>query len=195
MNKPSNHKITSKAPRSMPRRRRLIAIICAVALLIGGTVSAYAFVPSVREMVNSMIGLSAGSSVEDNGITFTYIGRTTIYKSMDELVQGERLNIMYSHEVPDCPKIKYVTCSGEGETFMCTITFADGMGSINIKSGEIDVSRIDKSATVFEGSNNVEYYITNKNETYVAIAVHNGWTYNIAANSMETIAKIIESIY
>ena len=46
MNKPSNDKITSTAPRRTFPRRRLIAIICAVALLICGTVSAYAFVPS-----------------------------------------------------------------------------------------------------------------------------------------------------
>ncbi len=194
MNKSCNEKRTSTTPRRTPRKRRLIAIICAVALAIGGTVSAYAFVPAFRDMVRNVLNLGAGASVDDGGITFTYLGRMAIYESLDELIQAENLNIMYFHKLPDGIKIKYVTCSGEGENFVCTITFADGMGSFYVEAHETDISKLSTSSIIYE-ANGISYYITDDTELYVAVATHNSWTYNVSTHNMELLKELLENLY
>ena len=188
--------VTSSPKRSRkPRMRCLLAAGLAAALLFCCAVTAYAFVPSIRDMINTVLNLPIGSSAEDNGITFTNVGITVVYESMDELVQNENLNIIYPHNLPDGLKIKYVTCTGENTTFRCTITFADNLGSVIAEAHAIDVAKINKNATLYENPKNIKYYITDDGTLYTAIAVHNGWTYNIAVYSKEHLTDLLENVY
>jgi len=188
--------VTSSPKRSRkPRMRRLLAAGLAAAVLLCCAVTAYAFVPSVRDMINTVLRLPVGSMIDDQGITFTYEGRITSYNSIDELMQNEKLDIMYPHSLPDGLKIKHVTCTGENTTFRCTITFADNLGSVVAEAHEIDASKISSSAIIHESLNDIKYYITDDGTLYTAIAIHSGWTYRINMYSMEHLIGLLDNIY
>ena len=100
----------TKAPetrtRRMPRPRRLIAAILAAVLLIGGTLTAYAFVPAFRDMVRNVLNLGKGSTMDDGGVTFIYSGKRSTYESIEELIQKENIDILYPHNLPEGLKKK-----------------------------------------------------------------------------------------
>lgn len=195
MKKPSNEKITSAAPRRTNIRRRLIAALCAVAMIIGGTVSAYAFVPAFRDVVRNVLNLDAGSAIEDNGVTFINFGETYEYSSIDELIQSEKLGILYPHNLPDKLKIRFVSGAGEGEELVYSISLTDNVASITIRAVEQDVSKLIDCTEVFESSHNIISYISQEDDIYLSTTVYNGWTYYVTSDSMENLILILENLY
>lgn len=187
--------IISVRPRRVPRMRRIIAAACAAVLLIGGSVTAYAFVPAFRDMVRNVLCLGQGSAVEDGGVTFIYSGKTATYQSIDELVQKENLDILYPHDLPDTLKIKSIIGSGEGENVAYIIGFVDNLATIDIIFGEGDVSTLSPETEKFVNSNNITSYIRIREKVIVSTTVHNGWTYYITTNAMDEMKAILENLY
>lgn len=192
--KTCNDKITSTKRRT-PRMRRIIAAICAAAVIIGGTVTAYAFVPAFRDMVRDVLNLGQGSSVDEGGITYVYAGKTATYKSIDELIQSENLDILYPHDLPDELKIKSITGSGEGNLLTYFISFNDSSLSISIDVGEIDVSKLSSDSEMFKNQHDIISYILSEQTLFTSVTVHNGYTYYITTHDKAYITTILENLY
>lgn len=193
--KASRTAITSVRICWIPHMRRIVAAVCAAVLLIGGSITAYAFVPAFRDIVHSILSLGKGSSIETSGVTFRYLGKTATYQTIDELIQNEGLDILYPHELPEELKIKSITGSGEDTDLVYSIAFFDGITGIDISYGEGDVSSLSNKSEIFVSSKNITSYILTKDNTVISTTVYNGWTYYITTNTMDDMKTILENLY
>ncbi len=192
--KTCNEKITSTT-RRMPRMRRIIAAVCAAAVIIGGMVTAYAFVPAFRDMVRDVLNLGQGSSVDEGGVTYTHQGEIRKYKTIDELIIGENLNILYPHNLPSELKIKAISSYGEGDSLTYFISFEDSSVSISVKCGEGDISQLSSNSQIYQNTKNITSYILVNEEATVSTTVHDGRTYYITANNIDQITTLLENLY
>lgn len=196
MKKPCNKTIPSRTTVGRtPRIRRIVAVICAAALIIGCAVSAYAFVPAFRDMIRNVLNLNVGSKVQDDGITFINFGKTYNYSTIDELIQKENLGILYPHNLPDTLKIKFISSAGKGNDLVYSISFADNLASISIKALEYDTSKLASDTELFVNTHDIISYISWEDDIFLSTTVYNGWTYYVAANSMDNLTTILENLY
>jgi hypothetical protein len=108
--------------------RKVVAIAIAAALILTLTISVIAKVKGyssaweyVKENVQKIIGLDAGDKMDDNGITLIKNDGVVAYKSIEELLESEGLDIMYPSELPEgvhITKISQQIISDE-ETVYC----------------------------------------------------------------------------
>lgn len=187
--------ITPICPRRIPRPRRLVAAILAAVLLIGGSVTAYAFVPAFRDVVCYVLNLDSGSQIEDGGLTYVYQGKTTTYKNMEELVKTEELGILSLHNLPQELRIKTIVVAGEGKDLVYSISFEDGAATIKIYAYEIDISTLSKQSEAYVNERNIVSYMLIRDKTTVSTTVHDGWTYYITTNTLENLKIILENLY
>jgi len=181
--------------RRMPRPRRLVAAILAAVLLIGGSLTAYAFVPAFRDVVCYVLKLERGSTVDDGGVTYTYSGKAVKYQSIEELVQKENLNILYPHNLPETLKIKAIIGSGEGESLTYNIAFVDGVTAIRISVGEIDSSTLSTNSEAYENKKGILSYILFDGNKVTSVISYNGYTYYISAINRSNMITILENLY
>ena len=182
-------------PRRMPRPRRLVAAILAAALLIGGTLTAYAFVPAFRDMIRSVLKLGCGETIDENGITYVYNGERKKYNSIEDWVVSENLDILYPHELPDGLTVKNIFVAGEGETLTYNISFTDGISGIAIMHKAEDVSALHKESEIFVTPQGVISYVLIRESIIVSTTVHNDWTYYITTNTMDDLKIILDNLY
>lgn len=181
--------------RRTPRMRRFIAAICAAALLWGGAVSAYAFIPAFRDMIREVLNLPSGSSVDSEGITFVNFGEITKYENIEELINAENLDIIYPHELPEELKIKSITYIDNATSPFYSILFVDNLVSISIDKTEIDPSQLSDSSEVYENLYGITSYVLCENEVYTSVTLYGGYTYYVTAYNYQHIMDILENLY
>ena len=187
--------ITPICPRRIPRPRRLVAAILAAVLLIGGSVTAYAFVPAFRDVVCYVLNLDSGSQIEDGGLTYVYNGERKKYDSIEDWVVSENLDILYPHKLPDGLGIRNIISSNDGDTAMYNIAFEDGLTTIKIFAHEIDISTLSKECEVYINPQAITSYILIREKVIVSTTVHDGWTYYVTANTMDNLKNILNNLY
>ena len=86
--KHGSERISNKNRKHIIKR---ISTVAACFILVVGilTVTAYATVPSFSDMIRRVLGMSVGSSINDDGITFINEGKTKQYSTLDELIEVE----------------------------------------------------------------------------------------------------------
>lgn len=187
--------ITSVRPRRMPRPRRIAAAILAAVLLIGGSLTAYAFVPAFRDMVRNVLHLDSGNSIDGDGVTYVYYGERKTYKNIEEWVNAQNLDILSLHDLPAHLQIKAIIGSDEPSGHMYNLSFTDGLSTIVICAGEIDGSALSDQAKKFVNSKNITAYILVRENVVVSTVVHNGWTYYLTTNTLDNMELILENLY
>lgn len=185
---------TSVRIRKPIRVRRIIAAVCAAILLIAGSITACSFIPALRDMFRGVLNLEQGESIDDEGVTYLYRGVTETYKDMAELVEKEKLGILYPHELPSELKIKTISAFGEGSPSSYMISFTDEETTISIRAGEIDTSML-THCEPFVNDKEITSYIDTQDDTFISTTVHNGWTYYITANNKDHLMTILENLY
>lgn len=185
---------TPKARRT-PRMRRVFAAGLAAAIILCSAVTAYAFVPSFRNMIQCVLKLDQGSSVEDGGVTYTYHGERIDYRNIDELVEKENLDILYPHNLPDELVIKYLFSAGEGDATTYTIGFVDNLATLRIRYGEDDASIVSDKSKVYVNEKDIASYIQFDNSIFTSVTIHNGYTYYVTTYNESHMTMILDSLY
>ena len=175
------------------RKFRKIAIIAAATLLFAITSSlvAVAFDINIREFLGSIVREDAGSKVDEGGFTFYNNGETKQYISVEELIEEERLFIMYPSEFPDDIKLESITV-GTNHNGNCFLTFVTDDSYTNITI-ELNAKEYDSSSPTTYESNGIVYYIQ-EGEICVAYSYHNGNSYYICAQTKENLLLIIDKM-
>jgi len=188
--------VTSSPKRSRkPRMRCLLAAGLAAALLFCCAVTAYAFVPQFREAIQRVLCLNPGTAVSEDGVTYVYAGETINYQSIDDLIQSEKIDILYPHNLSDNLKIKSVIGITNESGSEYYISFVDEAVSFSIKSGEIDVSDLSLENPPYKNQNEIVSYISSDNGIFIAVTVFNGYTYYVTTYDESQLITILESLY
>lgn len=184
---------TPKARRT-PRMRRVFAAGLAATLILCSAVTAYAFVPSFRNMVQYVLKLNVGESFEDSGVTYVNAGKTEMYKNIEELIQCENLNILYPHSISEELQIKFIMSSGD-ENPTYNIGFVDGLASINITSSEENIVKISDQSEVYLNDEGIVSYILSDDEIFTSVTIYNGYTYYVTTYNESHMIMILDSLY
>ncbi len=187
--------VASVRPRRTIRPRRLVAAILAAVLLIGGSLTACAFVPALRDMIRWVLNLDHGETVDDGGVTYVYNGERKKYKNIEEWVTTENLDILYPHKLPDGLAVRNIIASGDGDALKYNIVFDDGVTWITVNHGEIDVSSIHNDSEEYVNSQGIISYILIRDEFIVSTIVHDGWTYYVNITTMDDLKIILDNLY
>lgn len=187
--------IASVRTRWIPRPRRIAAVILAAVLLIGGSLTAYAFVPAFRDMVRNVLCLDGGDSIDGDGVTYVYNGERKRYDSIDEWVVSENLDILYPHKLPNGLAIRNIIASNNGDTSMYNIAFDDGITGIVILHNEIDTSTLHKESQLYENNYGILSYILSSENAVTSVIVYNDYTYYISTNTLDDMISILENLY
>lgn len=177
-----------------PRFSRMVAAILAAVLVLGFTVSAYAFFPSVQSFMKDFLHLPCGSCVEEKNVSFMNCGELVEYTSIEELVQNEKLDIMYPHDLPEDLKIKSVLYTDETTDFVYSIIF-DNSATILVKPGSIMENTILDCSENFSNKYDLEFYLKENDSALTAVTAKNGWLYYITTQTREDLNTIIENFY
>ncbi len=179
-----------------PRMRWLLAAGLAAVILFCCAVTAYAFVPQIQDVIQRVLCTNPGTSINEDGVTYVYAGETVNYQSIDDLIQSEKIDILYPHNLPNNLKIKSVVGVKNESCSEYFISFVDNAASISIKSGEIAVSDLSPENTTYKNQNEiVSYYISSDNGMFSSVTVFNGYTYYITAYDESQLITILENLY
>lgn len=179
------------------KRRNLWKIVVAAAIVLCMSVTVFA-VPTLREIVISVLQLDVGESVEIYGITYINGGVGKVYPDIDTLISEENLDLL-SFEDPN-GKLKITAVDHIKDTSTTIITFNDPsvyleiLHDVNHTTNSVFLNNTD-SYTTTEG---LTAYLFSKEYnnilTYNAYLSYKNDTYSIMCSSESTLISILNSL-
>ena len=155
------------------RISRVVAIACAsIVLCIGVGAAACMIDPKILDGIRTILKYNVGESIDIDGITFTNGGKVKEYKTIDELLADNQIDIMYPHELPEGVYIEDVYVSEEG-LFPIVIVFNDSRNGLSIyknKEERIENLKSDTESVVING---LTFFVKQTHEkSYTHIILH-----------------------
>jgi hypothetical protein len=182
--------------------RKVVAIAIAAALILTLTLSVIAKVKGyssaweyVKENIQKIIGLDAGDRMNDKGITLIKNDGVVAYKSIEELLESEGLDILYPSELPEGIRITKISQQivSEERTVYC-YTFNEPNTSILI-STKRSVSSEDLNECELIQTENMIFYIKKTVEgMYQAIGFDDKYEYRICCNDYSVLIKMLNGM-
>lgn len=193
--------VRTEVPTEQPKKKHhrlkkaLLIAAAVIALACSATLVATAFGFDIFAHFRELLSCPAGAKIEENGITLVHNGETTVYSSIEELLEAEQLTVMYPTKLPE----------GISITEVRMVPGANGKETIEIKTtDEQTVICIDLSVHNIGGSfktcekyelNNQLFYIKEKeNGTYFAFSYLNDNYYSVRADSYEHLLLILKHL-
>lgn len=177
---------TPKAHRT-PRMRRVFAAGLAAALILCSAVTAYAFVPSFRNMVQYVLKLGVGESFENDGITYINAGVERSYSSIEELVKNEELDFSPPVLETDSLKLETILCDDVSNTTV--LCFNDTSINYTIWLDNIDILPYTTIATEYHFGSYTTYVISDEITGSLKY-----YSYTVIDNDIHMIYSTIETI-
>ena len=173
------------------RSKKALAASVAVFIIFLGGFAVYASSPVVREFIHNVLNLDMGQGLEQDGITYVFLGQSFRYKNIETLLESENLNIKYPTNIPYNAYIKKVRYIETEENIY--FTFSDERIQFTIsKNKELSIGLIQNAETVT--IDNLIFYINSKNNCFIAYSIINSDLYTLQCDSKEELIKMIKSI-
>ena len=182
--------------------RKAVAIAIAAALFLTLTLSVIAKVKGyssaweyVKENIQKIIGLDAGDRVNDEGITLIKNDGVVAYKSIEELLESEELDIMYPSELPDGVQITKISQQivSEERTVYCYQFNDEGLFVMISTESQILSGDLDKYELFL--TTNMEFYIKQRADmSYQAIGYDETYEYQIYCKNYDSLIIILNGM-
>ena len=175
------------------RISRVVAIACAsIALCIGVGAAACMIDPKILDGIRTILKYNVGESIDIDGITFTNGGKVKEYKTIDELLADNQIDIMYPHELPEGVYIEDVYVSEEG-LFPIEMALSNN-GMIFIY--DTDIEDYEKLKTISDGIeiNGNIFYVKQTHEQWTALVYNDLYMYQITCSNREDLQIIMEGL-
>ena len=189
-------KMCAEEPPKKRKRRPLktIAIIAAAVLLLvfGITALADTMGYNILNYLGIIVSMKSDDKVDVDGITLEYLDKEKTYASIEDLIHGENLEIMYPTVLPEGVSIQSVEIynldsGGKRIDFNTgspnTVIIVDTM-----VSEHNEYTKLEKYT-----AGNHNFYLF-KEELYYAICYEDGTYYSIGASSKENLILIINNM-
>ena len=180
---------------------RIVAIAATVVALLLSTLTVLAKVNGyssaweyVKENIQKIIGLDAGDRVNDDGITLIKNDGVVAYKSIEELLEAERLDILYPAQLPDGVQITKVSQQVVAEEYVVyCYRFTDETLSITLSN----LPSISSEALAqFEryDTPNITFYLNERLGLFQAVAYEGLYEYQIHCNDYNVLIAILNGM-
>ena len=178
-------------PRVVPKKRKtaFIAIIAAVVFLISG-ITVCATTP-ISQYILKALDLGLNQSVEENKITFINNGENTIYRTLEELLDSENINICYPEKYAYNIELSKIFITEKKDQVI--FYFNDPRIAFEINYDVQLKQNLLYSEEVLNFKNH-SFYIHYIDSTVVAYAVINNAFYNLKCDSKDELFKMIYSL-
>ncbi len=182
--------------------RKVVGIAIAAVLLLTLTLTVIAKVKGysnaweyVKENIQRIVGLDAGDRMNEGEITLIKNDGVVVYKSIEELLKSEGLDILYPAELPDGVQITKISeqIISQNHTIYC-YKFSDENLSV-LASTIQEVSPEDLGKYEFISTERVMFY-TEKTEEGIhqAIGYDGKYEYRIYCNNYDVLIKILNAM-
>ena len=181
---------------------RIVAIAAAVATILVSTLTVLAKVNGyssaweyVKENVQKIIGLDAGDRVNEGEITLIKNDGVVAYKSIEELLEKENLDILYPAELPNGVHITKISQQIiSEEKIVYSYRFTDQAISVAVSTvprfSQKDLEMYD----IIESST-MTVYLVQKRDGYCQIVGYDGkYEYLICSNDYDVLINILNSM-
>ena len=175
------------------RISRVVAIACAsIVLCIGVGAAACMIDPKILDGICTILKYNVGESIDIGGITFTNGGKVKEYKTIDELLADNQIDIMYPHELPEGVYIEDVYVSEDGLFPIEIVLSSNGMVCIY----NTDFEKFEDLKAISEGVevNGNLFYVKQTHEQWSALAYDDLYMYHITCSSREDLQIIMEGL-
>ena len=203
----AHHNQTATKPAKVLRpswktSRKIIAIAATIVLLLALTLTVIAKVNGysnaweyVKENIQKIIGMDAGDRVNAGNITLIKNDGVVAYKSIEELLESEGLDIMYPSELPEGVQITKISEQIiDGKHTVYSIHFTESGLSIAI-SKRTTVSEDDLLEYELYPTKNIVFHIRQRADmSYQAIGYDNGYEYQISCKDFDSLTTILNGI-
>ena len=147
--------------------------------------------PNIRDGIMTVLGISAGESVEIDGITFINEGMVKKYSNIEKLLKDNDIDIMYPHKLPDGLKIVEIYIRDAG-LFPIDLIFDDYRYSVCVyKIGESKVEELKSAAETIE-VNGMTFFVVEANDQWIALFSNNLHTYAIYSANKADLLILME---
>ena len=171
------------------RRIGLVAAVMAVLMSVTVVASA-AFGVNIFEYIGKIVRQDEGSQIVVDDFTFYHNGEAKRYSSIEEMIEQEKLDIMYPTKWPEGIELDSVRIANgtNGNTIVQFYTNnSNTTVEIELYASEFSSSSDDKYV-----SNGIEYTLDSY-DTFSASCYYNGNRYFIGANTRNELLTIIDN--
>lgn len=170
--------------------KKVLAASIAILIIFLGGFTIYASSPVVKDIINKVLGLNVGQSLENENITYTNNGKTLIYGSIEDLVESEDLSIVYPVKISYNASIELISYTESDNSI--TFTFDDKRIQFIIKKNTVlDESRLKNAEKVL--IKNYTFFLVSKDSIYLAYSIINNDFYSLQCDSKEELLNMINS--
>ena len=183
-------KKNAKKTNVLIRSKKILAASIAILIIFLGGFTIYASSPVVKDIINKVLGLNVGQSLENENITYTNNGKTLIYGSIEDLVESEDLSIVYPVKISYNASIELISYTESDNSI--TFAFDDKRIQFIIKKNTVlDESRLKNAEKVL--IKNYTFFLVSKDSIYLAYSIINNDFYSLQCDSKEELLNMINS--
>lgn len=170
--------------------KKVLAASIAILIIFLGGFTVYASSPVVKDIINRVLSLNVGQSLENENITYTYEGKSLIYDNIEDLVEIENLGIVYPDKIPYNAHVKLISYTKSNNRI--TFTFNDKRIQFTVeKNVDLDESRFKNTDKV--SIKNYTFFVASKGSMYLAYSIINNDLYSLQCDSKEELLNMINS--
>ena len=112
---------SNKREKKVLKPRRLIRVLVAAAIVMCMSVTVLA-IPQLRVMILQALELDVGETIYDGEISYTHLGKSNYYSSIDELISQNSLDILSFGTLPYGITVSSVIYIDDSDTTVITFT-------------------------------------------------------------------------
>ena len=181
---------------------RIVAIAATVAALLLSSLTVLAKVNGyssaweyVKENIQKITGLDAGDRVNDKGITLIKNDGVVAYKSIEELLESEELDIMYPSELPDGVQITKISQQiiSEERIIYCYLFTDENLFITSSTVHSISKENLERHSRI-ENSSLTAYLVKKTDGDYQVVVYDGKYEYLIRCYDYDVLIKILNGM-
>ncbi len=191
----------NKNVRTKTTQRRILLIAAVIAILVAilsfvSVAFEWDIINSMKEKFGSVFNIPVGVEQVENGVTLINNGKNTKYKSLEELIEKEDINILLPKNLPYSIKTDKIYITKDKTNTKINVTFSDEnlfflvILNSDIPDGNKEICKEKISL------NSIDYYISTLTDVGMTIVEfsYEGNYYTISSDDMQILLDIIENL-
>ena len=147
----------------------------------------------MREWIQDVLKLDVGASVDEDGVTYTYMGETKKFDSIEELFAAEDISIFYPADLPEHIRIENVVYVETNGIPSYSISFNTTEIAMWVQIGTAQTFSPSTKSEVYTNTIGT-FYINKANETIYVTGIVNDNIYDIAMQNTFDEKGLLDSL-